>query len=65
MGLFSEEHAYTAVTQYVNRMCDETTDEEDLAGIPDLIEVIKLQSGGTTEASRAIRESISRELTMR
>ena len=56
MGLFGEEHPYTAVTQYVNRMCDESVDEEDLSGLPDLIEVIKLQNGGTTEASRAIRK---------
>lgn len=55
MGIFSEEHAYTAVTEYINRMCGESYDEEDLSGLPDLIEVVRLQNGGPTEASRAIR----------
>lgn len=55
MGLFSEEHPYSAVTEYINRMCGENYEEDDLSGLPDLIEVVKLQDGGPTEASRAIR----------
>ena len=57
MGLFGDEHPYTAVTEYINRMCGESYDEEDLSGLPDLIEVVKLQSTGPTEASRAIRKT--------
>ncbi|CCG82951.1 VHS domain protein [Taphrina deformans PYCC 5710] len=58
MGLFSEEHPYSAVTEYINRMCGESYEEEDLSGLPDLIEVVKLQDGGPTEASRAIRKKL-------
>lgn len=56
MGIFGDEHPYTAVTEYINRMCGGAYEEEDLSGLPDLIEVVKLQSTGPTEASRAIRE---------
>ena len=58
MGIFSEEHPYTAVTEYVNRMTGRDHDEEDLSDLPELIEVIKMQSSGITESSRAIRKSL-------
>lgn len=56
MGFFSDEHPYTAVTEYINRMTGEQYGEDDLSGLPDLIEVVKIQTGGSTEASRAIRK---------
>ncbi len=55
MGLFSDEKPYTAVTEYINRLTGQQYQEEDLTGIPELCEVIRLQVGGPTEASRAIR----------
>lgn len=56
MGLFSDEHPYTAVTEYINRMTDRDHEEEDLSDLPELIEVVKMQSSGITESSRAIRK---------
>ena len=43
---------------HVERLTSETYDEDDLAGIPDLIEVIKLQATGPTEAARALRKKL-------
>lgn len=56
MGFFSDEHPYTAVTEYINRMTGEQYSEDDLSGLPDLIEVVKLQRIGVHEASRALRK---------
>jgi len=39
-------------------MTSEQYDEEDLSGIIDLIEVIRIQSSGPTEAARAIRKKL-------
>lgn len=39
-------------------MTGEAYEEDDLSGIPDLVEVIKLQSSGPTEAARAIRKKL-------
>lgn len=42
----------------MERLTSESYDEDDLAGLPDLIEVIKLQATGSTEAARAIRKKL-------
>jgi hypothetical protein len=42
----------------VERLTSEQYEEDDLSGIPDLVEVIKLQSSGPTEAARAIRKKL-------
>ncbi|KKY24369.1 putative vhs domain-containing protein [Phaeomoniella chlamydospora] len=42
----------------VERLTSEQYDEDDLSGIPDLIEVIRLQGTGPTEAARAIRKKL-------
>jgi len=39
-------------------MTSEQYDEEDMSGIIDLIEVIRIQSSGPTEAARAIRKKL-------
>jgi len=39
-------------------MTSEQYDDEDLSGIIDLIEVIRIQSSGPTEAARAIRKKL-------
>jgi hypothetical protein len=46
------------VTVAVDRLTSETYEEEDLSGIPDLVEVIKLQASGPAEAARAIRKKL-------
>lgn len=49
---------YTAITVQINRLTGEQYESEDLSGIPDLIEVIRIQNGGPTEAARAIRKKL-------
>lgn len=39
-------------------MTSEAYEEDDLSGIPDLVEVIKLQATGPSEAARAIRKKL-------
>jgi len=58
MPLFKKDKPYTAVTVQIERLCKEEYDVEDLSGIVDLIEVVKLQSSGPTEAARAIRKKL-------
>ncbi|ORY86131.1 VHS domain protein, partial [Protomyces lactucae-debilis] len=58
MGLFSDEHPYTAVTERIIRLTSSDYEEDDLSGLPELIEVVKIQSTGPTEASRAIRKRL-------
>jgi len=56
--LFQQEKPYSAVTVAVERLTSEEFEEDDLSGIPDLVEAIKLQSTGPTEAARAIRKKL-------
>lgn len=49
---------YSAVTVTIERLTSEGHEEDDLSGIPDLVEVIKLQASGPTEAARAIRKKL-------
>jgi hypothetical protein len=39
-------------------MTSEQFEEDDLSGIIDLVEVIRIQSSGPTEAARAIRKKL-------
>jgi len=54
----SSDKPYTAVTVQIERLCKEEYEVEDLSGIVDLIEVVKLQSTGPREAARAIRKKL-------
>ncbi|KAK4160041.1 hypothetical protein QBC43DRAFT_326046 [Cladorrhinum sp. PSN259] len=56
--MFSQKKPYSAVTVTIERLTSEAVPEDDLSGIPDLIEVINLQEAGPTEASRAIRKKL-------
>ncbi|KAK4190995.1 hypothetical protein QBC35DRAFT_512952 [Podospora australis] len=56
--MFSQKKPYTAVTVTVERLTSESVAEDDLSGLPDLIEVINLQDSGPSEASRAIRKKL-------
>lgn len=49
---------YTAVTVSIENLTSEIYEEEDLSGIPELVEVIMLQASGPTEAARAIRKKL-------
>ncbi|KAF2149450.1 hypothetical protein K461DRAFT_296917 [Myriangium duriaei CBS 260.36] len=54
----SSKKPYTAVSVQIDRMTSEQFDEDDLSGIIDLIEVIRIQSSGPTEAARALRKKL-------
>jgi hypothetical protein len=49
---------YSAITVAIENLTSEQYDEDDLSGIPDLVEAVKLQSTGPTEAARAIRKKL-------
>ncbi|KAI1078074.1 hypothetical protein F5B20DRAFT_549108 [Whalleya microplaca] len=56
--MFSQKKPYSAVTVTVERLTSESYEEDDLSGIPDLVEVIKLQASGPAEAARALRKKL-------
>ncbi|KAG6047874.1 hypothetical protein E4U17_007353 [Claviceps sp. LM77 group G4] len=49
---------YSAVTVTIENLTAESCPLEDLSGVPDLVEVIKLQATGPIEAARAIRKKL-------
>jgi len=49
---------YSAVTVQIERLTGEDYDENDLAGVVDLVEVIRIQDTGPSEAARAIRKKL-------
>ncbi|KAH0565494.1 hypothetical protein GP486_001119 [Trichoglossum hirsutum] len=49
---------YTAVTVQIERLTSEQYEENDIGGIVELIEVIRIQERGPTEAARAIRKKL-------
>ena len=49
---------YTAITVQIDRLTGEQYEENDIGGIVDLIEVIRLQDSGPTEAARALRKKL-------
>ncbi|QIX01771.1 hypothetical protein AMS68_007288 [Peltaster fructicola] len=49
---------YTAVTVQIDRLTSEQYEEDDITGIIDLVEVIRIQSSGPSEAARAIRKKL-------
>lgn len=56
--MFSQKKPFSAVTQTVERLTSEEHEEDDLSGIPDLVEIIKLQPTGPSEAARALRKKL-------
>ncbi|KAL1850114.1 hypothetical protein VTK73DRAFT_9750 [Phialemonium thermophilum] len=56
--MFSQKKPYSAVTVTIENLTSETYEEDDLSGIPDLVEVIKLQASGPAEAARALRKKL-------
>ncbi|KAF2398881.1 hypothetical protein EJ06DRAFT_558050 [Trichodelitschia bisporula] len=49
---------YTAITVHIERLTGEEYEENDLSGIVDLVEVIRIQDTGPAEAARAIRKKL-------
>ena len=49
---------FSAITVNIENFTSKDYDVEDIGGIPELVDVIKLQSTGPSEASRAIRKKL-------
>ncbi|KAL1970055.1 hypothetical protein VTN77DRAFT_6460 [Rasamsonia byssochlamydoides] len=56
--MFSSSKPYTAVTVQIERLTSEQYEIDDSSGIVDLIEVIRIQATGPSEASRALRKKL-------
>ncbi|KAM0723430.1 hypothetical protein Q7P37_000416 [Cladosporium fusiforme] len=56
--MFSSKKPYSAITVQIDRLTSEQFEEDDFSGIIDLIEVIRIQASGPTEAARAIRKKL-------
>ncbi|GAB0138317.1 hypothetical protein EsDP_00006553 [Epichloe bromicola] len=56
--MFQSKKPYSAVTVTIENLTAESYAEDDLSGIPDLVEVVKIQATGPTEAARAIRKKL-------
>lgn len=49
---------YSAITLHIDRLTSEEYDIDDSSGVVDLIEVVRLQATGPSEASRALRKKL-------
>lgn len=49
---------FSAISVHVEQLTSETYEEDDLAGVPDLLEVVKLQATGPQEVARALRKKL-------
>ena len=57
-GLFNQKKPFSAVTVQIDRLTSEQFEENDLGGLVDLIEVIRIQDSGPQEAARALRKKL-------
>lgn len=56
--VLSQRKPYTAITVQIDQLTSEQYEPDDFSGIPDLVEVIRIQDSGPTEAARAIRKKL-------
>ncbi|KAH8704914.1 VHS domain protein [Talaromyces proteolyticus] len=56
--MFKSDKPYTAVTVQIENLTSEQYEVDDWSGIVDLIEVVRIQSTGPAEASRALRKKL-------
>ncbi|KAG5984015.1 hypothetical protein E4U55_006380 [Claviceps digitariae] len=56
--MFHSKKPYSAITVTIENLTAESYAPDDLSGLPDLVEVIKIQATGPTEAARAIRKKL-------
>lgn len=54
----SQKKPYSSVTVSIEQLTSEHYEEDDLSGIPDLVEAVKIQATGPSEAARAIRKKL-------
>jgi len=55
---FCDKKPFSAITVNIENITSKDYDVDDIGGIPELVDVIKLQSTGPSEASRAIRKKL-------
>ncbi|KAK1056445.1 hypothetical protein LTR74_014923 [Friedmanniomyces endolithicus] len=56
--MFHSKKPYSAITVQVDRLCSEQYEEDDVGGIIDLVDVVRIQNSGPTEAARALRKKL-------
>ncbi|KAF3922139.1 hypothetical protein AA313_de0210420 [Arthrobotrys entomopaga] len=56
--MFASKKPFTAVSVQIEHLTTEQYEENDLSGIPELIEAVRLQDTGPQEAARAIRKKL-------
>ncbi|KAJ5550002.1 hypothetical protein N7535_002056 [Penicillium sp. DV-2018c] len=56
--MFQSTKPYSAVTVQIEVLTSEQYEVEDSSGIVDLVEVVRIQASGPTEASRALRKKL-------
>lgn len=56
--IYQPQKPYSAVTVQIEVLTSETYEIEDSSGIVDLVEVVRIQASGPTEASRALRKKL-------
>lgn len=56
--VLAQRKPYSAVTVQIDRLTSEQYEEDDMGGIIDLVDVIRIQDSGPTEAARAIRKKL-------
>ncbi|KAJ5983832.1 hypothetical protein N7481_005931 [Penicillium waksmanii] len=56
--MFQSSKPYSAVTVQIEVLTSEQYEVEDWSGIVDLVEVVRIQASGPTEASRALRKKL-------
>jgi hypothetical protein len=54
----TQKKPYSAVTVQIERLTSEQYEVDDPSGVVDLVEVIRLQASGPSEASRALRKKL-------
>lgn len=58
MGFLSSDKPYTAVTSTIESLCGRDYEEDDVADMVELMEIIQLRPDGPTEAARALRKKL-------
>ncbi|CAI7644635.1 unnamed protein product [Penicillium manginii] len=56
--MFQSSKPYSAVTVQIEVLTSEQYEVDDWSGIVDLVEVVRIQASGPTEASRALRKKL-------
>ncbi|CAE6344018.1 unnamed protein product [Rhizoctonia solani] len=58
LSTLTGEKPHSSISDWIEILSREQYKEDDYDGIPELVESVNLQSGGSTEASRAIRKKL-------